>query len=552
MAGRDRRPSHWCLLREVAVAGRTRVEEFRAWLDGPPGASRAVLERRIRWLLIVGALGANLGGALFVLLFSTFVVPDPPGLADPERVHLINLIVFCTYLVLGAPVGVAWGMWLFRPMRRLAGHEHRPSEAERRAVLRGPLRLMTLQGTLWGLGAIGWAVIDARFSALLALKVSMITLLGGLTTCAIVYLMTERLLRSIAAVVMAEGPVERDGWFGVTPRAMLAWALGSAVPLLGLIAAALAALAVKGMSLNQLAGTILALGGVALLVGFEVTYIAARAIADPVRSVREGLARVERGDLNAAVAVYDASELGGLQAGFNHMAAGLRENAKLRDLFGRHVGEDVARHALEHGAALGGELCDAAVMFVDLRGSTRLAATRPPGEVVGLLNAYFGVVVEVVEAHGGLINKFQGDAALAVFGAPEPLDDPAGHALAAAREVSRRLRAELPLLHAGVGVSSGQVVAGNIGAEQRLEYTVIGDPVNEAARLSDLAKSAPDRLLASATVVSAAGASEAARWRLGSTVTLRGRTARTRLAAPFRKPAARGGLGQVLRLLGGR
>jgi adenylate cyclase len=535
----------------VAVAGSMRAGAFRDWLDGPPGASRAVLERRTRWMLIVAVGGANLGGALFVLLFATFVMPDPPGLADPGRTRLINLAVFSAYVVFGAPIGVSWGMRLFRPLRSLAGHERDPSEAERRAVLRGPLRLMAMQGTLWGLGAIGWAAIDLDFSALLALKVSMITLLGGITTCAIVYLLTERLLRPIAAVVMADRPATDNDWFGITPRAMLAWALGSAVPLLGLIATALSALVVSGMSLTQLAVTILALGGVALLVGLQVTYIAARAVADPVRSVREGLARIERGDLRAAVPVYDASELGRLQAGFNHMAAGLRENERLRDLFGRHVGEDVARHALEHGAALGGEVCDAAVIFADLQGSTRLAATRPPGEVVGLLNAYFGIVVEVVTAHDGLINKFQGDAALAIFGAPEPLDDAAGRALAAARALSRRLQAELPQLLAGIGVSSGQVVAGNIGAEQRLEYTVIGDPVNEAARLSDIAKSSPDRLLASASVVSAARASEAAHWRLGNTVTLRGRTARTRLATPFRGPADHG-LERVLRILGRR
>lgn len=538
------------------MAGRTRLMALRARLRRPPAATRTGLERRTRWLLTVAAVAANLGGALLVLVFSTFVVPDPPGLADPERVRLINLVVFCTYLVLGLPVGVVWGIRLFRPVRGLTAGDGEPGGTARRVVLHGPLRLMALQGTLWGLGALGWAALDARFSLLLALKVGVITVLGGLTTCAIVYLRAERLLRPFAAVVMAEGPAERDGWFGVTPRAMLAWALGSAVPLLGLIAAALDALTVKDMSPDLLAGTILALGGLALVVGFWVTYIAARAVADPVRSVREGLARIEHGDLDASVPVYDASELGLLQAGFNHMAAGLRESERLRDLFGRHVGEDVARHALEHGVALGGELCEAAVMFVDLRGSTRLAATRPPGEVVALLNKYFGVVVEVVEARGGLINKFQGDAALAVFGVPEPLDDAAGQALATARTVASRLRAELPQLHAGVGVSCGQVVAGNIGAEQRLEYTVIGDPVNEAARLSDLAKSAPDRLLASATAVSAADPDEAARWRLGDTVALRGRTARTRLAAPFHRPSSSsargGGLALVLKLLGGR
>lgn len=533
----------------MAVAGRTMAGGFRAWLDGPDGASRAVIERRTRWLLIFAVGGANLSGALFVLLFSTFVMPDPPGLSNPDKIRLINLVVFSSYVVFGAPIGVAWGMRLFRPVRKFAGHDRDPSEAERRAVLRGPLRLMAMQATLWGFGAVAWAAIDLAFSPLLALKVSMITLLGAITTCAVVYLLTERVLRPIAAVVMAARAATHDGWFGITPRTMLAWALGTAVPLLGLVITAIAALVVTGMSLTQLAVTILVLGGVALLVGFQITYIAARAVADPVRSVREGLARIERGDLGAAIPVYDASELGGLQAGFNHMVDGLRENERVRDLFGRHVGEDVARHALEHGVALGGgEVCDAAVIFADLQGSTRLAATRPPGEVVSLLNAYFGIVVDVVSAHGGLINKFQGDAALAIFGAPQPLEDPAGQALAAARKLSRRLQAELPQLLAGIGVSSGQVVAGHIGAEERLEYTVIGDPVNEAARLSDIAKSTNERLLASATVVAAAQPAEAAHWRLGNTVTLRGRPARTRLATPFGPPPPRG-IQRVLRII---
>lgn len=531
------------------MAGSLRVEGLRAWVDGPPGASRAVLERRTRWLLIVAVGGANLSGALFVLLFSTFVMPDPPGLADPERVRLVNMVLFATYVVFGAPIGVAWGMRMFRPLRDFAAHQREPSEAERRAVLRGPLRLLAIEATLWGAGAVSWAAIDLVYSPLLALKVGMITLLGAITTCAMVYLLTERLLRPVAAIVMAARAATHDGVFGIMPRTVLAWALGTAVPLFGMITAALSALVVTGMSLTQLAVTILVLGGVGLLVGFQITYIAARAVADPVRSVREGLARIERGDLSASVPVYDASELGGLQAGFNHMAEGLRENARVRELFGRHVGEDVARHALEHGVALGGEVCEAAVIFVDLRGSTTLAATRPPDEVVALLNAYFGIVVDVVSAHGGMINKFQGDAALAVFGAPQRLDDPYGQALAAARTLTRRLRAELPQLHAGIGVSAGQVVAGHIGAEQRLEYTVIGDPVNEAARLSDLAKSMHDRLLASAAVVAGADASEASRWRLGNTVMLRGRPAHTRLAFPRGGAPTLRGLQLFLRLI---
>ena len=176
--------------------------------------------------------------------------------------------------------------------------------------------------------------------------------------------------------------------------------------------------------------------------------------------------------------------------------AGLRERERLEDLFGRHVGEQVAREALEQGVELGGETRDVAILFVDVIGSTGLAAEREPHEVVEALNAFFSVVIEVVAAHDGWVNKFEGDAALAVFGAPVPTDDPASSALAAGRELAARL-ADGVELEAAIGISAGEVVAGNIGEESRFEYTVIGDPVNEAARLTELAKDKPQRLLAS-------------------------------------------------------
>ena len=116
--------------------------------------------------------------------------------------------------------------------------------------------------------------------------------------------------------------------------------------------------------------------------------------------------------------IYDASEFGLLQAGFNDMVRELSERQRLRDLFGRYVGEDVARRALESRPELGGQERNVAVLFVDLVGSTHFAATRPPAEVVGLLNEFFRIVVETVNRHGGFVNKFQGDAALAIFGAP--------------------------------------------------------------------------------------------------------------------------------------
>ena len=219
-----------------------------------------------------------------------------------------------------------------------------------------------------------------------------------------------------------------------------------------------------------------------------------------------------------------------LQAGLNRTAAGLAERERMRDLFGRHVGEDVARAAVEQEVRLGGEVREIGVMFVDVVGSTSMAARRPPHEVVALLNAFFAIVYEVTTRHGGLINKFEGDAALCVFGAPTHLDDPAGDALAAGRELRNRIREELADVDVGIGIAAGAAVAGNIGAEERFEYTVIGDPVNEGARLCELAKARPERLLASGAAVSSARSDEASRWHLGDGVTLRGRDEHTVLA----------------------
>jgi adenylate cyclase len=155
-----------------------------------------------------------------------------------------------------------------------------------------------------------------------------------------------------------------------------------------------------------------------------------------------------------------------------------------------------------------------------------MAYRRPAAEVVELLNRYFAIVIEVVEANGGLINKFAGDAALAIFGAPAPLDDRNSRALAAARTLARRVRVEVPDCDFGVGVSAGHVVAGNVGGASRLEYTVIGDPVNEASRLAEIAKTMTGRVAASGAVVADSG-SEAGCWALADSATMRGRSAPT-------------------------
>ncbi|HEU5083251.1 MAG TPA: adenylate/guanylate cyclase domain-containing protein, partial [Acidimicrobiales bacterium] len=299
-------------------------------------------------------------------------------------------------------------------------------------------------------------------------------------------------------------------------------------------------LAKSDVDSEYVAAAVLFLGAVAFGAGLLASVLAARAIADPVTSVREGLERIERGELEARVPVDDGSEVGQLQAGFNRMVHGLRERQRLQELFGRHVGHEVAALALERDADLGGESRPASVMFVDLVGSTAMAEVLPPGEVVATLNAFFDAVVDVVTSEGGWVNKFHGDGALAVFGVPGHEPDHQERALRAARRLCTclaELADEHPGLDAGIGVSSGTVVAGNVGSEERYEYTVIGRAVNQAARLTELAKDRPGRVLASGAAVQGAG-SEKANWTSRGRIGLRGQRSPTDVYEPATPPAS--------------
>lgn len=208
--------------------------------------------------------------------------------------------------------------------------------------------------------------------------------------------------------------------------------------------------------------------------------LTSRSIAEPINEVVDAMAKVRNGQTNKSVGVYERSENGRLQTGFNEMAAGLAERDRVRDVFGRHVGIDVGRRAIEEGGTLSGDVQEVAILFIDLVGSTTMTPSNPPREVAELLNEFCRIVVHAVDAHDGVINKFQGDAALAVFGAPLRTSCAASQALATARSLESELR-RFPAMDFGIGVSAGPVFAGNIGAEDRYEYTVIDRTVRSMA-----------------------------------------------------------------------
>lgn len=501
----------------------------------------------VRWFVrtpwpvfTLGMLQADIIGALLVLGFLRFGLP-PEDRIQLQDLPAFNLAIFLGYLFLSFTIGSYLTLRMLIPVMRwqrrdtlLGARDPAATEMARTRALKMPFYRSVINVTNWLLGSIVFIVASWPVASKSAPVVAVATGLGATATAIIGYLQSERVLRPVAVAALRGGVPENFRAPGVIQRQVLTWVLSTAVPILAIVLAVVASkVEILTAPADRLTTPILLLAIAALVIGLFGTVLVAMSIADPLRQLRWALGEVQRGNYNAHMQIYDASELGLLQAGFNDMVRDLAERQRLRDLFGRYVGEDVARRALERGTELGGQERDVAVLFVDLVGSTHLASTRPAAEVVNLLNEFFRVVVDTVNRHGGFVNKFQGDAALCIFGAPIEHPDACGAALAASRELHDELITVLGETEFGIGVSAGRAIAGHIGAQARFEYTVIGDPVNEAARLTELAKLEPEHVLASAIAVSGALDAEALCWDVGEIVELRGRTAPTQLARPL-------------------
>lgn len=502
---------------------------FGSVLLGPADQSTRRLRIRVQLLLTVLLVGTNLAGAGIVFVLSTLVIPSPA----PEHDSVLALwIAVPVYVGVAIAVGAGWGTAGALRALHWVYHDETPTDDERLRALGVPWFLTRVQAGLWLSATILFTVLALVLQPERALTTGLTVGIASLVVSAIAYLLSEFALRPVAARALSGEERLRVRGLGVRRRVLLFWGIGTGAPVAGLVVVAILALTLGDVTLTKLAIVVLALGGVVLCFGLLVTWLNARAVVAPIIAVRNAMQEVGEGNLDVEVQVYDGTELGQLQAGFNEMVRGLREREHIRDLFGRHVGQDVAEAAAVGNVELGGETRVVSVLFVDLIGSTTLAAERDPGEVVELLNRFFGVVVEEVDRHAGLVNKFIGDAVLAIFGAPVELEDHATHALAAARSMTRRLADEVPELAAGIGIATGEAVAGNVGDHTRFEYTVIGDAVNAAARLTELAKNVGGHLLASWEAVEAAGEDEARHWERHDTVTLRGRSTETVLAVP--------------------
>ncbi|HYP48054.1 MAG TPA: HAMP domain-containing protein, partial [Thermoleophilaceae bacterium] len=321
----------------------------------PEERSGAELAEAVNRRLSRAAVVANSAGALVVgaFLVSMPLASDP---GEAGGLLLRNLAFAVPYLLFTLWAGVSWGNARYQRVHDWLRAGRAPTEGERQAVLRYPRLFSAIGAFMWGTGALLFALVNAATNPEVGLVAGVVTLLGGTTTCALGYLLAERIERPVVALALAEGTPTRPVGPGVRTRLTVAWVLATGVPVLGVIGIGAADLLGADLDEGALDASIVFLAAVALGVGLYATLLAAQSVADPLAALRGAQARVRAGEFDARVAVADGSEVGLLAAGFNDMAAGLAERERLRDLFGRHVGRDVSRAALDDGELrLGGE-----------------------------------------------------------------------------------------------------------------------------------------------------------------------------------------------------
>lgn len=263
--------------------------------------------------------------------------------------------------------------------------------------------------------------------------------------------------------------------------------------LTGLIVAALSGGDSLGLS-------VLVTLAVVFSVSLEMTVLLSESVSRPLGHLREGIQAIERGEYDVRVPVTTSDDVGELTDGFNRMAAGLAERERLREAFGTYLDKEVAEYILSEGFAPEGVEVDVSILFCDVRDFTAFASRAEAKEVVAALNRLFETIVPIVTEHGGHVDKFVGDGLLAVFGPPEGYPDHADRALAAGRAIVRAVEEGAGGdLRVGVGINSGRAIAGSIGGAGRLNFSVIGDPVNVASRVEGATRETGDQLLLTET-----------------------------------------------------
>jgi len=237
-------------------------------------------------------------------------------------------------------------------------------------------------------------------------------------------------------------------------------------------------------------------------------YFSAKTITAPILLLAEAANRISKGDFKITLKARARDEIGDLALTFNHMALGLEERDKVKQIFNKFHNEAITKKLLAGEVKLGGDKLNATIFFSDIRGFTSLSESMTAEEVVVMLNEYMSRMVAIIHARKGIVDKYVGDAIMALWGVPIASPDDTENAVMACLEMRQelarlnelRISRGQPALKIGMGLNTGDVIAGNIGSEEKMEYTVIGDTVNVASRVESMTKEYGTDLLVSGSV----------------------------------------------------
>lgn len=254
--------------------------------------------------------------------------------------------------------------------------------------------------------------------------------------------------------------------------------------------------------------------GIAISIAMFIIFLVSMTLTSPIEKLADLIQLVSKGnfDVKARAQVKSKDEVGDLAIAFDNMTEGLKERDKVKNLFNKFHGSSVAEEMMKNEISIGGSRKDVVVFFSDIRGFTAFSEKRAPEQVVEMLNEYFGSMVKIINKHGGVVDKFIGDAIMAIWGAPKGSDHDAFNAVMACIEMRKELdllnqrrisRGDIPI-QIGMGLHAGAAISGTIGSDERMEYTVIGNTVNTASRIEASTKAFGADLLVTDDVIAKA------------------------------------------------
>jgi adenylate cyclase len=462
-------------------------------------------------------LGSNAITYLFWMLVADIILFPDTLKALNDALGIMGPINLIVSFILPTLICIIYEVSVFNGAARLNNGQN-TTEKQRRRLLNTPLFISVIGMLGWPLGIsanlVTFRLRSSAFDWYTSSGVLMGGVVSGIACFVIVYYAMEYFNRKyfIHRFFPDNRLSDCSGTVRLSIRArfvILHLAI-TVFPVLILVAI------IRRLQLLVPAGTlgyefILLISGLLVVTGFLV-FMLAKAFQEPLLDLREATDQVQREQFDVRVPVVSNDELGRLSEAVNDMSSGLAEKEFIKDTFGKVVAPSVRDHLLQGNIELGGELRRAAVLFTDIRDFTALSETRTPEQVVRLLNRYFERMSRAVEAGGGLVNKYIGDALMAVFGVPVTMDAPERAAVETALAMRWELTAlneelateGIPAIRTGIGIHVGDVLAGNIGSSARMEYTVIGDTVNIASRVESLCKEFDAPLLCTDAVIACA------------------------------------------------